>query len=313
MPMKRLAALQKNFRGRSTSFCRLCVWVVLFATLFASTPAVAQSARESSHVKRTYMNSTANEPSKSPLAIHQPDGERKMNALTMAIRGGAGVLLFPVNLVRDYVKDHTVGSFTKKHMIMVAKGAVIVFITASFMAYLGLIGDHDHHIQDWVTEKEHKFVALIRKWGFHPRGFLRTHLQNMLNEFRTMPPRPKFASAVSVGTTLFPLVVQTVNWTVRIVLGSFLFAEVLALLGVLGKPGEGLEKWVEEGGSEPLLRNIKRGIDEGRKVLRQKLQVQEIVNNFLESLKKDDIYWLGFGVGAVASILIKEKYDSMKE
>lgn len=107
LPMKRLAALQKNFRGRSTSFCRLCVWVVLFATLFASTPAVAQSARESSHVKRTYMNSTANEPSKSPLAIHQPDGERKMNALTMAIRGGAGVLLFPVNLVRDYVKDHS--------------------------------------------------------------------------------------------------------------------------------------------------------------------------------------------------------------
>lgn len=87
---------------------------------------------------------------------------------------------------------------------------------------------------------------------------------------------------------------------------TFLLAEVLARIGIIGDAGEGLREYMED--SEPMIRSIKRWMNQTRRQLRKTLQLGELFRSVFQSLETDRVFWAGLGVGAIAGMVLdKEK------
>ena len=90
---------------------------------------------------------------------------------------------------------------------------------------------------------------------------------------------------------------------------TLVFAELLAFIGILGDPGEGLEEWIKDGDAEPLIHTFRRGTGELHRLLRQKLKVSELLHAWLENLKNDQVFWIGFTVGGIACVTLPQFYN----
>lgn len=224
------------------------------------------------------------------------------------LRGGQD-LVIPVKWARQTLEKATIGPLVQPIATFIAKSIVIAFITAEIMAYLGFIGDRGEGLYEWAMDNEEMMHSWIKNWGMRPGGYVRHRLELMLQAYKNLPPKAKFASAVSTGTTAFPLVLKTSLWSGAITTIVYLCAEMLAFIGILGDPGEGLRSWVEEGDAEPLLHTMRRVTDKIRFVLRKKLHVQKLLTSFVDNIRNDTIFWWGFAVGGVASILIPIYYS----
>jgi hypothetical protein len=275
-----------NYRRRKTGL--ICLFLLFSCLLVNVTIADSVNEREGSP-----------KPETSAIQRNRPE---------QSLRGGSELLL-PLKWAVGVLKTATIGPLVKPTVILLGKFTIIAFITAEIMAYLGLIGDSGEGLYDWALDNEERVHSFIRKWGVRPGGFLRSRLESMLQSYNALPPKAKFASAVSAGTTAFPFILRTSLWSGATVLGSFLFVEFLCFVGVLGDVGEGLGEWVSDGGSEPILRTVRRIAVDVLPVLRQKLKILELVHAFWSNIKNDRVFWAGFGVGATASVVLPICYD----
>jgi len=238
-------------------------------------------------------------PSSSPATTTNTNTQH----IAVGVRGGTDLLL-PVKWTVQLLKKATIGPLVKPALLFAAKSAIIAYITAEIMAYLGMIGDRGEGLYDWALENESQMQSMVGKWGMRPGGFLRSRLESMLNSYKNLPAKAKFASAVSAGTTAFPFILKTSLWSGVTVTSGFLLAEFLALLGVLGDPGEGFGEWVKDGDAEPILHSFRKITAELLVVLRQKLQIFELAQAFWGSSRNDRVFWAGFGIGATASVVL---------
>jgi hypothetical protein len=173
------------------------------------------------------------------------------------------------------------------------------------LAYLGVIGDKGEGLHEWAVDNRSELRSRFRKLGLQPDGFLRVQLEKMLIGFANLPDRAQFVTCVSMGATVFPLLLQTVAVTATVTLASFVFFEGLARVGILGDAGEGLLEYMEE---EPFFRSIQRWVHQTRLQLRKTSQLGEVFHGVIGSLQKDRVFWAGLGVGALAGITLdKEK------
>jgi hypothetical protein len=177
---------------------------------------------------------------------------------------------------------------------------------AQILAYLGVIGEKGEGLYEWAVENKAEIRSGIRKLGLQPGGLLRVKLEQMLVSFANLPDRAQFVTCVSIGATVFPLLIKTVAVTAKVTLATFLLAEVLARIGIIGDAGEGLREYMED--SEPMIRSIKRWMNQTRRQLRKTLQLGELFRRVFQSLERDRVFWAGLGVGAVAGMVLdKEK------
>ena len=173
---------------------------------------------------------------------------------------------------------------------------------AQILAYLGVIGDKGEGLYEWAVENKTEIRSGIRKLGLQPGGLLRVKLEQMLVGFANLPDRAQFVTCVSIGATVFPLLIQTVAVTAKVTLVTFLLAEVLARFGIIGEVGEGLREYIED--SEPVIRSIKRWMDQTRRQLRKTLQLGELFRSVFKSLERDCVFWAGLSVGAIAGVVL---------
>jgi hypothetical protein len=233
--------------------------------------------------------------------VHQ----QQLQKPEQSLRGGSELLL-PLKWAVGVLRQATIGPLIKPTVKFVAKSAIVAFIAAEIMAYLGLIGDSGEGLYYWALDNKVRVHSFLLKWGVRPGGFIRFRLEDMLHAKASLPPKAKFAYAVSLGTTAFPFILRTSFWTGATLLGSLMFAELLAFLGVLGDVGEGLGEWVKDGDAEPVLLTFRRITADVLPVLRQKLQILELVQGAWTNIKDDRVLWTGFGIGAIASVVLQD-------
>jgi hypothetical protein len=167
---------------------------------------------------------------------------------------------------------------------------------------LGVIGDKGEGLYEWAMENKSEIRSGIRKLGLQPGGLLRVRLEQMLIGFANLPDRAQFVTCVSIGATVFPLLIQTVAMTAKVTLVTFLLAEAMARIGILGDAGEGLREYMED--SEPIIRSMKLWMNQTRRQLRKTLQLGELLRSVFRSLEKDRVFWAGLSVGAIASMVL---------
>lgn len=256
---------------------------VLFVLCFCWCGSWAQPQHH--HVHHKYPRTRASQRSR----------RRRQDHLVLTLpRGGDGLL----DQVEETLVDVGLKPWIQKHSVLVGKTLISSFIVAQILAYLGVIGDKGEGLYDWVVEHGNK----RRKLGLQPGGFLRKHLERMLIGFASLPDRAQFVTCVSIGATVFPLLVKTVVVTVQVTLVTFVVAEGLARLGVIGDAGEGLADYIEESGSA--VKSFQRWVDQTRRQLRKTLQLGELFRSVLGSLEKDRVFWAGLTVGSIASLVL---------
>ena len=238
---------------------------------------------------------------KPEAAVEQQQLQRPEKSL----RGGSELLL-PLKWAVGVLRQATIGPIIKPTVKFVAKSAIVAFIAAEIMAYLGLIGESGEGLYYWALDNQVRVHSFLLKSGVRPGGFIRFRLEDMLRAKQALPEKVKFVYAVSLGTTAFPFILRTSLWTGATVLGSFIFAELLAFLGVLGDVGEGLGEWVKDGDAEPILLTFRRFTADVLPVLRHKLQILELVQGAWTNVKDDRVLWIGFGIGAIASVVLRD-------
>jgi hypothetical protein len=238
---------------------------------------------------------------KPETAVEQQQVQRPEQSL----RGGSEHLQ-PLKWVVGVLKEATIGPLVKPTVIILAKSAIVAFIAAEMMAYLGLIGESGKGLYHWAQVNKVRVNSFLLKWGVRPGGFIRSRLEDMLHAKESLPHKAKFAWAVSLGTTAFPFILRTSFWTGATVLGIFIFAELLAFLGVLGDVGEGLGEWVKDGDAEPILLTFRRITADVLPILRQKLQILDMAQGVWTKIKDDRVFWTGFGIGAIASVVLRD-------
>jgi hypothetical protein len=231
--------------------------------------------------------------------------QQQLQLPEQSLRGGSELLL-PLKWAVGELKQATIGPLVKPTVMFLAKSAIVAIIVAEIMAYLGLIGDSGKGLYYWALDNKVSVNSFLHKWGVRPGGFIRYRLEDMLHAKESLPEKAKFAYAVSLGTTAFPFILRTSFWTGGTLLGSFMFAELLAFLGVLGDAGEGLGEWVKDGDAEPILLTFRRITADVLPVLRQKLQILELVQGAWTNIKDDRVLWIGFGIGAIASVVLRD-------
>lgn len=235
--------------------------------------------------------------------------QQQLQQPEQSFRGGGGSeLLLPLKWAVGELREATIGPLVKPTVMFLAKSAIVALIVAETMAYLGLIGDRGEGLYYWARDNEVRVNSLLLKWGVRPGGFIRSRLEDILHAKLSLPDaeRPKFAYAVTLGTTAFPFIVRTLFWTGSTLFGSYMFAELLAYLGVLGDVGEGLGEWVKDGHAEPMLLTFQRITADVLPILRQKLRILELVRGAWTNIKDDRVLWTGFGVGAIASVVLRD-------
>jgi hypothetical protein len=231
--------------------------------------------------------------------------QQQLQRLEESLRGGSEILL-PLEWAVGVLKEATIGPLVKPALKILAKSAIASFMVAQIMAYLGLIGVSGKGLFHWALDNKESVNSFALKWGVRPGGYIRSRLEDMLQSYTSLPQKAKFASAVTVGTTAFPFILRTSFWSGATMLGSFIFAELLAFLGVLGDVGEGLGEWFEDGNAEPMLLTFRRITGAILVVLRQKLQILELAQGLWTNIKDDRIFWTGFGIGATASVILRD-------
>ena len=190
---------------------------------------------------------------------------------------------------------------------VMAEGLVVTVLVGEVMAFCGVIGEKGHGLYEWVHHEKHWFRKSMRRLGFQPGGWMRQQLEAMMEAFVTWPKMPKFATGVSIGGATFPFLLQSSVWIARCVLVGLVLGEVLAVMGVLGDPGRGLAEWYTEERKKEhrhhrhhRLRSIRRSLERGRWLLRNELQLSDMLRGFVDRLRTDAVFWSGFAVGSVA-------------
>jgi hypothetical protein len=220
----------------------------------------------------------------------------------LKLRGGS--ISAPIKWVKETLRQATVGPLVLPTLLLAVKALIIAFVTAEIMAYLGLIGERGEGLSDWVEDNQELVRNWIHKWGIRPGAWLSHRLQTMLAQYHALPPRVKFASAVTTATTAFPFLCQTLFWIGGITVSVYLTAEFLALIGVLGEVGQGVGEWANSKEAEPVIRTFHRGAEEIRLALRKKLKVQDLVVAIWQGVRDDQVFWIGISVGSLASFLL---------
>jgi hypothetical protein len=209
-------------------------------------------------------------------------------------------LKLPLNWVKNIAKQATIGPMIQPIAVFLAKSVVVAFFTAEVLSYMGVIGEPGEGIYEWAVDHNIQLNGQMKKWAARPGALVRHRLYKMLNQYKKMNPKAKFVSSVSTGVTFMPLVIKTGVWTCAISFVVYAVAEFLSLVGVLGDPGEPLVAWVQDGQAEPLMRSI---------ILKRKLKVHELLVGFVNNMKNDRVFWVGFTVGGLASLIIPVYFE----
>jgi|UniRef100_A0A8J9S728 hypothetical protein len=228
-----------------------------------------------------------------------------VNESTKYFLSGKDILL-PAKWLFGTLKKLTIGPFIEPLAMFTAKVLVVAFVNAEILAYLGLIGDRGEGLYEWALDNDIQVHRWIDKYGLRPGGFVRGRLEQMLTSYKKMSAKARFASAVTTGTAFFPLTIKTTVWLGIVVIATFVVAEMLAFVGLIGDPGEGIDEWLKDGDAEPILRTFRRGTSDLRRILRRKLKISELLSGYINSIKDDFVFWIGYSIGGLACVTLRD-------
>lgn len=204
---------------------------------------------------------------------------------------------------RDEIFDELVQrgiEFTKRYSVRALGVIFVAFTTAELLARLGILGDKGEGLIPFFQESQTAQNAAEEKVYQKTAGFLADTAVGTFRRYRRWNSKSKFAVAVSVGALFSQTIANVTVFTVKFGLASFLVLETLAMVGVIGEPGESILDWVDN--NRDHLSEWERNVKRFRKGFRQRISLKGLEEFYEVAIDEEKVACTGFAIGSIMAM-----------